>query len=305
MSAKREVSLLTSSATSFERWYGALGTARPTSVRSARRLIINADDFGLSHEANAAVIRAHTEGVLTTASLMVNEEGFEEAVELAREHPRLGVGLHLSLVCGRPALPQTEIPNLIDVEGRFPDCPVSAGMRFFFDPRCRKQLEREVAAQFEKFRATGLTLDHVNGHLHFHLHPAVFGIVMKHARRWNVRHLRLTRDPFWLNARLASGRWGYRVSHGMIFALLSLRARRALARAGIRHTRHVYGLLQHGLVDEAFVAGLLENLPEGDSELYSHPSLTQFKHELDALLSPRVKEVIASRGIELIRYQDL
>lgn len=279
---------------------GALGTARPT-----RRLIINADDFGLSHEVNSAVIRAHTEGVLTTASLMVNEAGFGNAVELARQHPRLGVGLHLSLVCGRSALRQSEIPNLVDAQQRFPNCPVSAGMKFFFDPRCREQLEREVTAQFEKFFGTGLTLDHVNGHLHFHLHPAVFGIVMKHARRWKVRQVRLTRDPFWLNARLARGRWGYRVSHAVIFALLSTWAKGMLARVDIRHTRNVYGLLQHGLVDESFVAGFLANLPPGDSELYSHPSLTQFRHELDALLSPKVRDIIVGRGIELIRYQDL
>src|SRR5688572_33399331 len=94
---------------------GALGTARPV-----HRLIINADDFGLSREVDAAVIRAHTEGVLTTASLMVNEEGFEEAVELARSHPRLGVGLHLSLVCGRSALTRDKIPNLVDAQQRFP-----------------------------------------------------------------------------------------------------------------------------------------------------------------------------------------
>lgn len=78
-----------------------------------------------------------------------------------------------------------------------------------------------------------------------------------------------------------------------------------LAKANIRHTRNVYGLLQHGLVDEGFLAGLLTNLPAGDSELYSHPSLTQFKHELDALLSPKVREIIAGRAIALIRYQDL
>jgi hopanoid biosynthesis associated protein HpnK len=269
------------------------------------RLVVNADDFGLSRDVNAAVIRAHTEGVLTTASLMVNEEGFEEAAELARSHLRLGVGLHLSLVCGHSALAQSEIPNLVDARQRFPECPVSAGMKFFFDPRCRQQLEREVAAQFQKFHATGLVLDHVNGHLHFHLHPAVFSIVMSNAARWNVRHVRLTRDPFWLNTRLAGGRWGYRISHAAIFTLLSLRARGALARAHIRHTGRVYGLLQHGQVDESFVLGLIERLPEGDSELYSHPSLTQFRHELDALLSAKVKATIAARGIELIRYQDL
>src|SRR5687768_1626346 len=103
----------------------------PQKPQAARRLIINADDFGLSREVNAAVIRAHTAGVLTTASLMVNEEGFDEAVELARNHPRLGVGLHLSLVCGHSALPHRDIPNLVDPQQRFPDCPVSAGFRFF------------------------------------------------------------------------------------------------------------------------------------------------------------------------------
>jgi len=286
----------------------AVGRAVPSAPprsRATHRLIINADDFGLSREVNEAVIRAHTHGVLTTASLMVNEEGFEEAVELARSHPRLGVGLHLSLVCGRSALTHNQIPNLVDARQQFPDCPVSAGMKFFFDPRCRQQLEREVTAQFEKFHATGLTLDHVNGHLHFHLHPVVFSIVMRNALRWNVRHVRLTRDPLRLNARLADGRWGYRVSHWAIFAMLSGRAGRALARARIRHTRRVYGLLQHGHVAESFVVGLLERLPEGDSELYSHPSLTQFRHELDALLSAKVKATIAARGIELIRYQDL
>jgi len=277
----------------------------PRGPNAIRRLIINADDFGLSPEVNAAVIRAHTEGVLTTASLMVNEQGFDEAVELARNHPRLGVGLHLSLVCGHSALPHHAMPNLVDTQQRFPDCPVLAGFRFFFDPRCRQQLAREVSAQFQKFHATGLPLDHVNGHLHFHLHPAVFSIIMQNARCWNVRQVRLTRDPFWLNARLARGRWAYRISHAAIFTALSLRARRVLARAGIGHTRDVYGLLQHGLVDEPFVFGLLERLPSGDSELYSHPSLSQFKHELDALLSARVKAIIAARRIQLIRYQDL
>lgn len=285
---------------------GAPASAAPVyPVAPARRLIINADDFGRSREINTAVIRAHAEGVLTTASLMVNEEGFEEAVALARLHPRLGVGLHLSLVCGRSALSPKEIPDLVDAEGQFAECPVTAGMKYFFSPRCRRQIEAEIATQFEKFRATGLPLDHVNGHLHFHLHPVVFRVLMKHARAWGIRHVRWTRDPFWFNTRLASGRWAYRGSHALIFRWLSGRARAPLARAGIRHTSRVYGVLQDGFVDERYVTGLLRRLPAGDSELYSHPSLSQFKHELDALLSPKVRNLIASLGIELIRYQDL
>jgi predicted glycoside hydrolase/deacetylase ChbG (UPF0249 family) len=84
-----------------------------------RRLIVNADDFGASTAVNQAVIRAHREGILTTASLMVNEPGFAEAVSLARENPRLGVGLHLTLLQGHAALPPEKIPGLVNACGEF------------------------------------------------------------------------------------------------------------------------------------------------------------------------------------------
>ena len=270
-----------------------------------RRLIVNADDFGRSPSINEAVIRAHRDGILTTASLMVNEPACPAAVALAREHPRLGVGLHLTLLCGRAALPPSQIPGLADASGRFPEDPVSAGFRFFFRRGLRVQLRRELAAQFERFRATGLPLDHVNGHLHLHLHPVVLGLLLEHAQVWGIRHLRLTFDPWRPNARLAGGRWFYRVSHYLIYRVLSARARPHLGRLNIRHTARVFGLLQNARVDEAYVAGLLERLPPGDSELYSHPSLDQFKSEFDALVSPRVRALAGAGSIRLIRYQDL
>ncbi|HSH94952.1 MAG TPA: ChbG/HpnK family deacetylase, partial [Roseimicrobium sp.] len=121
-----------------------------------RRLVVNADDFGRSHSINEAVVRAHKEGILTTASLMVNGEAFVEAVELARQNPTLGVGLHLSLVCGRSSLKPTEIPGLVDEKYRFTDDPVAAGMRYFFVPSLRHQLRHEIHAQFQKFKLTGL-----------------------------------------------------------------------------------------------------------------------------------------------------
>jgi hypothetical protein len=104
---------------------------------------------------------------------------------------------------------------------------------------------------------------------------------------------------------LARGRWFYRASHALIYEWLSSRAREPLRRHGIRHAQISFGLLQDSHVDEAYVLKLLPELPAGDSELYSHPSLDEFKHEFDALVSPRVKEQIKKLGIELIRYQDL
>lgn len=274
-------------------------------MNPARRLIVNADDFGRSPAINAAVARAHREGILTTASLMVNEPARDEAVALARDNPRLGVGLHLTLLCGHSALPPESIPGLVNERGEFSDRPAAAGFRYFVRPSLREPLRREIHRQFDRFHATGLPLDHVNGHLHLHLHPVVFGILMEDAETLGIRRLRLTRDRFRLNARLARGRWGYRAAHALIFHLLAARARGPLRRRGIRHPATVFGLLQDSRVDEDFLLKLLPCLPAGDSELYSHPSLDNFKHEFEALISRRVKEQIARQEIQLIRYSDL
>jgi len=274
-------------------------------AENVRRLIVNADDFGRSHSINQAVIRAHREGILTSASLMVNEEAFEEAVALSRENPQLGVGLHLTLLCGHSTLAPGQIPGLVDGQRQFSSSPVRVGFRYFANRHLREQLEAEIEAQFDKFRSTDLPLDHVNGHLHLHLHPTVFRILMKHAEKWRVTHLRLTWDPFWLNARLVGGRWGYRVLHAIIHTALSRRARAALQRRAIKHTNSVFGLLQSDRVDERYLSRLLPLLPPGNSELYSHPSLDQFKHEFDALINPSIKKLLQKLSIRLIRYQDL
>lgn len=272
---------------------------------SSRRLIVNADDFGRTPSINEAVIRGHREGILTSASLMVNEPAFDEAVALARQNPRLGVGLHLTLVCGHSTLPPEKIPGLVNDRHEFSNRAVATGFRYFFNRALREQLRAEIRAQFAKFAATGLPLDHVNGHLHLHLHPTVFRLLMEEASSLGIRRMRWTRDPFWLNARLASGRWVYRATCAVIYRCLSARTRRPLAQLDIRHTTATFGLLQDSRVDEGFILKLLPRLPDGDSELYSHPSLDKFRHEFDALVSPRVRKLVDELGIQLIRYQDL
>ena len=270
-----------------------------------RRLIVNADDFGLSPSVNAAVIRAHREGILTSASLMVNEPGFAEAVKLAKENPQLGVGLHLTLLMGHSTLPPEKIPGLVNGRGEFSNSPVATGLNYFFKQNLREPLRAEIRAQFEKFRATGLPLDHVNGHLHLHLHPVVFKILMEEVETFGFNRMRLTREPFWMDVPLARGNRLYRASHAAVYFFLSWSAQAGLRQKNIRHTHRVFGLLQNARVNEAYVLKLLAVLPPGDSELYAHPSLDKFQHEFTALVSPRVREQIKKLGIKLIRYQDL
>ena len=270
-----------------------------------RRLIVNADDFGRSSSINRAVIRAHREGILTTTSLMVNEPACAEAVDLARQNPRLGVGLHLTFLCGHSALPTAKIPGLVNSNREFTNNPAGAGFRYFFQRSLREQLRCEMHAQFERFRATGLELDHVNGHLHLHLHPMIFDLLMQDAEQLGVQRVRLTFDPFRLNLRIASGHLAYRALHVAIFHCLAARARPVIRHRGLAHTAHVFGLLQNARVDEPYVLALIPELPAGDSELYSHPSLDEFKNEFDALISPRVRDQVTRLGVELIRYQDL
>jgi len=270
-----------------------------------RRLIVNADDFGRSASINEAVIRAHRDGILTSASLMVNEAACAEAVQLAKANPRLGVGLHLTLLMGRATLPSSQVPGLVNEGGEFSNAPVATGVRYFFRRELREQLRAEIHAQFARFRATGLPLDHVNGHLHLHLHPVVFSLLMEDAATLGLTHLRLTREPFWMDVPLASGNRLYRATHALIYSCLAWNARARLRRLNIRHTRRVFGLLQNSRVSEGYLAKLLPSLPPGDSELYSHPSLDEFRNEFDALVSPRLKALAAAENIQLIRYQDL
>ncbi|MEW6155898.1 MAG: hopanoid biosynthesis-associated protein HpnK [Verrucomicrobiota bacterium] len=276
-----------------------------SAANSMRRLIVNADDFGLSASANHAIIRAHHEGILTATSLMVNEPGFDEAVELAKAAPRLGVGLHLTLLCGHATLPHHEIPGLVNARCEFHSNPAAVGLRYFFRKDLRAQIHAEIRAQFQKFQQTGLVLDHVDSHHHLHAHPTIFGVLIQSAAKLKITHLRLTREPFLVQARVSFRGLIRRWSHGFVHWLLAGRARPVLRRMDIRFPDAVFGLLQDARVDEAYLMRLLPRLPRGVSEIYSHPSLDQFRHEMDALISPKIKAIIEQLGIRLIRYQDI
>ncbi|MFN8625128.1 MAG: hopanoid biosynthesis-associated protein HpnK [Candidatus Binatia bacterium] len=289
----------------------------PPPTRDQRRLIVSADDFGMSAGVNAAILAAHRNGILTDASLMVNAGASAEAVALAHGTPRLAVGLHLVLVHGRSSAASHDIPDLVDRGGMFRNHSVAAGMRYFFLPRVRAQLETEIRAQLENFLATGLSLSHVDGHLNIHMHPTVLAILLRLARPYGIHAIRLPREPWRLSLRLDRRERRRKLVEAAIFAALSRYAAPRLAAHGIRHPDQIFGLHQSGHLDERYWLGVLAALPAGVTEIYSHPAHLdadvrrwrppsyEAEAELAALTSDRVREALAAAGIARASYRDL
>ena len=276
-----------------------------------KSLIITADDFGASPEVNEAVERAHAEGVLTAASLMVAASAAADAVERARRSPRLGVGLHLVLVEGRPALPAGQVPDLVDAQGLFRTDMVRAGATLFFLPAARRQLEAEITAQFEAFAATGLPLDHVNAHKHFQLHPTIAGLILKIGRRFGLRAARLPIEPRQV---LTLAEPGGTFPGEPVVDLWAGLARRRFRAAGLTVPDQVFGLRWSGAMTARRLGGLIAHLPPGLSEVYLHPATGvypggapgyRYAEELDALIDPAVIKAAQSRTITLGSFRTL
>ncbi|MEG3147300.1 hopanoid biosynthesis-associated protein HpnK [Sphingomonas sp. RT2P30] len=274
-----------------------------------KTLIVTADDFGASLAVNGAVERAHVDGILTAASLMVAGDAASDAVTRARRLPTLGVGLHLVLVEGRPALPADQVSELVDASGHFRTDMVMSAVNMTFNTRARRQLAAEIEAQFAAFAATGLPLDHVNAHKHFHLHPVIASLVLKIGRRHGMRAARAPVEPRAIIAAIEPGR-APRRDPATLWAKL---VRRRFVHAGMAVPDQVFGLAWSGAMDTARMRGLIAALPDGVSEIYTHPATHddwpghapgyRYADELAALLDARA--LVREQGITLARFADL
>ncbi len=279
-----------------------------------KRMIINGDDFGVSRQVNKAIVRACTEGILTSCSLMVTGDACAEAVRLAREVPRLAVGLHLVTVMGRSALPSSRIPHLVDTEGQFPEDPATAGLKYYFSTAARRELARELEAQFERFAATGLSCSHIDSHLHLHVHPVIFAAAARLGERFGVKRMRVPDDDLGLALRFDRSRPVAKSVYTLVFRLLARAMRRKLEAGGFVFTDRVYGNIHTGSMSEGYVLFVLRHLEEPTSEIYFHPAVhdggslsldsrrSQCEKEFQILMSPKVKAAIQDAGIELTSY---
>ncbi|MBD2567834.1 hopanoid biosynthesis-associated protein HpnK [Anabaena lutea] len=279
-----------------------------------RFAIINGDDFGFSQGVNQAIIQAHSQGVLTSTSLMVSGDAAEDAIALAKNYPDLAVGLHLVLVCGKSVLPPSQIPHLVDSDGNFSDNPTQAGLNYQFNQATREELRQEIRAQLEKFRDSGLQLSHVDGHLHLHVHPVILGILVDLANEFNIKLMRLPSEELAKSLKLDQRNLLIKIVWSVVFGQLRRYGENLLKAHNIEFANRVYGLLQTSNVTEEYLLGLIPQIQADFIEIYSHPAIVNAGEplntpggeiELGALLSERVREALVVNGFELTNYVKL
>jgi hopanoid biosynthesis associated protein HpnK len=243
---------------------------------------------------------------------MVGGPAAGDAIARARRLPSLRVGLHLVLVDGPPLLPPERIPDLVDAQGRLRSDVTSAGVGMFLRPSVRRQLAAEIEAQFCAFRATGLPLDHVNAHHHFHLHPTVGAQMLAIGQRYGMRAVRVPWEAKRVLAGIDSHTSRYR-SHWLEAPWVAMLKRR-VRRHGLTAPDRVFGLAWSGAMTEPRLAGLLRHLPDGLTEIYCHPATGaefpgaaygyRYGDELAALTAPGIKELLHATGARGGGYAD-
>jgi chitin disaccharide deacetylase len=275
-----------------------------------KRLIVTADDFGAAREVNEAVEAAHRGGILTAASLMVAAVAAPDAIARARRLPSLRVGLHVVLLQGRPVLPASAVPHLTNGEGVFPANPAALGLAVAASRAARRELAAEITAQFAAFADSGLTLDHCNAHLHFHLHPLIGALIAAIGPRFGLRAVRVPLERAAVLRQVARATFNPVAALTWPFAMI-LRGR--LATAGLAAADCVFGLRWSGQMTRERLAGLIRHLPDGLSEIYLHPATGAFpgsargyryREEFEALMAPEVIAAGRDAGVRLGGYGD-
>ena len=282
-------------------------------VSIGKAVIITGDDFGVSREVNAGIIRAYRDGVLRGTSLMVAGAARDEAAAAARETPGLDVGLHLAVCHGRSVLPFDKLEGIVDTTGHFTENPVMAGMRYFFNRKIRTHLRDEVRAQIDLHLKLIGSLNHIDGHLNFHVHPVLADMLLDLAAEYRVPCIRIPREPIMTTLALARDHFARKLIEAVIFRALSRRMRRMLAARGIRTTDYLFGLHQSGNLNEDYVLGVIARLREGVTEIYFHPAIdagatpppAEAQREVEILTGTRIREALSANRVRITSFAEL
>ena len=284
-----------------------------------RRLIINADDFGLTSGVNRAIIEGHLQGAITSATLMANSSAFDEAARLAKNNPSLGIGCHVVLVDGVPVSPPSRVPSLLgDGTSRFRTklfAFTHAASRHQLDPA---QIEEETIAQIRKIQQAGVDLTHLDSHKHTHMFSRVTEPILRAARACGIRAIRNPFEPADFSLIREQPALWKRYFQVRTLRLFSNRFREQVAAAGLLTTDGTVGIVATGALDQSLFEALIENLPDGTWEFVCHPGYNDAQlqsagtrlldsrvQELEILSSEATASLFRHSGIQLISYREL
>jgi len=289
-----------------------------------RRLIINADDFGLTAGVNRAIVEAHENGVVSSATLMANGQAFAQAVSLARSTPRLGVGCHVVLVDGAPLLPQTQVHSLLDGSGnsagdaRFREGISKFGALAMLGRLAADEIEAEATAQIRKLQASGIPVTHLDSHKHTHLFPRVLRPLLQAAQCCGVRAIRNPFERMQGSQLAASPSLWRRWAEVGVLRGFAKQFRDAVQQAGIATPDGTLAIVATGTLNDRLLRLMVENLPEGTWELVCHPGYNDTdlrgirtrlresrEQELRILTSQSTRDLLAANGVEMVSFRDL
>jgi len=279
-----------------------------------RRIIINADDFGMCSGVNQAVAQAHTNGVLTSTTIMANMPAAEEAVKIAKQLPNLGVGVHLNLFKGQPLSKDKCVECLVNAEGNFAFSPAKLSFLSVFRRKIRTAIRTELAAQIQWVIDNGIKPTHLDSHKHIHNFPVVFSIVCGLAKQFQIAAIRFTYEP----KQLLAMPWPLS-SEGVREKAKTIRIMARINRiqnSAFLKTDCLLGVAHIGKIDVNFFKAVALYNSAATAEVMTHPgldddserrqsSLHHRKGELQALCSERTKQYLNNAGIKLVHYGNL
>jgi hopanoid biosynthesis associated protein HpnK len=275
-------------------------------------VIVNADDFGLDAGINRGIIEAHCRGIVTSVSLMPTGDAFEEAIALAHKYADLSLGVHLTLVEGRPVLPAERIPSLVAADGGFLKTPWGFIKRWATGQIRLGEVQQELEAQVAKVTDRGIRIDKLDSHMHLHLLPGIFQTVVEVGRKHQIKWIRLPREDFrWRGFSCITGS----AKQVVLRCLAFLQARRVRS-AALFCPDYLRGIAESGQMTAEALLRTLSSLRPGITEIMVHPGYHdgemrgwplsrryRREKELIALTSTRLKELIKRLQIELVSYR--
>ena len=286
-----------------------------------RRLIVNADDFGLTRGVNRAIVESHRDGIVTSSTLMANGQAFEDAIAQAKSASRLSVGCHVVLVDGSPVLGGQQASTLFDQKadgGRFYDGLGAFALRAVSGRVDADEIEAEVTAQIRKLQSAGVSVSHLDTHKHTHILPQVLRALLRAARTCGVPAVRNPFGPVRFSILAKYPSLWKRYSQVTVLNRLGGRFRNSVTNAGMLTTDGTVGVVATGAMDSYLFRSIVDSLPEGTWELVCHPGYndaelgsirTRLREsralELRLLTSPKALELLVRSGVQLISYRDL